>query len=39
MMFCKDSIAEQEDFLQLLLNVTCGRDEREIPEHIANQKG
>uniref|UniRef100_A0A914WZV5 Protein kinase domain-containing protein n=1 Tax=Plectus sambesii TaxID=2011161 RepID=A0A914WZV5_9BILA len=39
MMFCEESVSENEEHLQLLLNVTCGRDDHEVPKHLAGKPG
>ena len=38
-MFCERSVADDDDHLQLLLNMTCGRDDQEVPEHLAGRPG
>ena len=34
-MFCQQSVADTDEHLQLLLNMTCGRDDHEVPEQLA----
>jgi hypothetical protein len=38
-MFCERDIANDDEHLQLLLNMTCGRDDNEVPEHLAGKPG
>jgi hypothetical protein len=38
-MFCERPVAEDDEHLQLLLNMTCGRDEHEVPDYLAGRAG
>ncbi len=39
MMFCERNIAASEEHLLLLLNVTCGRDDTEVPHELVGKSG
>ncbi len=38
-MFCDPAAACSDGYVQLLLNVTCGRAPNEIPEHLHDMSG